>query len=67
MAKIKDKDSILGKKSDGLFPSGSIVKDYPSVNYTSVEGIDDTLTGIDSQIRDDMNKGKRKGPNSSRL
>lgn len=67
MAKIKDKSSILGRTSNGLFPSGSIVKDFPEVNYTAVDGIDDTLTGIDNQIKDDMHKGKRKGPNSSRL
>lgn len=58
-------------KSDGAMISGStgyfanlpdkeIVKYYPPVNYNGNDNLNDGITGIDMQMRDD-NKGKKTG------
>jgi len=41
-------------------PQDVVMKDYPELGYGQNELLDDTISGIDNQMKDDMTGGKRK-------
>ena len=47
-------------KKSGTLPSDGMVKQYPPLPCGGIDGYDDTLEGIDRQIKGDISpKGKR--------
>ena len=57
----EEKDSRMiweDRSAIANLPQQVVYKEYPKVSYGSPEGLDDTLYGIDRQVKDDL-KGKK--------
>jgi hypothetical protein len=61
--KLEREDSMMVPHHGGAhanMPENVVMRPYPKASYNSSEGLDDTIKGVDYQIRED-DKGKKKG------
>jgi len=59
----ENQDSMMiGKDRSGFanLPQNVVMKYYSPVDYSMNEGLDDTVRGVDQQMRSDARGGKRK-------
>lgn len=54
----RDSSMIPGDRGIALMPQSVVYREYPSQYYNMPEGLNDKMSGVDRQIRDDM-KGKK--------
>lgn len=56
-------DSMMIKEdrsSVANLPQQVVMRDWPKVDYTGFEGLDDTIRGVDQQMNDDARGGSKK-------
>lgn len=59
--RIEDSGMIREDRSAvANLPQNVMMKEWPKVDYTGFEGLDDTIRGVDQQMRDDARGGKKK-------
>ena len=53
-----DAGMISGSRGIANMPQGVVYKQWPTAPYGAPEGLNDTISGIDRQMKDDL-KGKK--------
>jgi len=56
----QDAGMLPSKRGIAMMPQGVVIREYPKQMYTAPENLNDTMRGIDAQVRDDMKEKKRK-------
>jgi len=54
----QDAGMIPGDRGIAMMPQSVVYREYPKQYYNMPEGLNDTITGIDRQVKDDMRRKK---------
>jgi len=55
----RDSNMIPGSRGIAMMPQQLVYREYPKTVYNGFEGLNDTMKGIDVQMRDDLKQKKK--------